>query len=151
MCTVEAYSLAFSPVSKPHTHIIYMLRQCTNIVSSCFMQIKTFFLMTSVKYFHHDIQYHPNGQKLWLFVCLFVYLLGLFFLFSPFFVCPSLIRSTYLHFQFLKSQISDFIRVTISVVISGLILALLDQQSMWDIVITFNPSLSSASVSFSTL
>jgi hypothetical protein len=37
---------------------------------------------------------------------------------------------TYLHFQFLKSQISDFIRVTISVVISGLILALLDQQSM---------------------
>jgi hypothetical protein len=25
-------SLAFSPVSKPHTHIIYMLRQCTSIV-----------------------------------------------------------------------------------------------------------------------
>jgi Uri superfamily endonuclease len=48
MCTVEAYigkyvysarnaekarqSLAFSPVSKPHTHIIYMLRQCKSIV-----------------------------------------------------------------------------------------------------------------------
>ena len=25
-------SLAFSPVSKPHTHITYMLRQCTSIV-----------------------------------------------------------------------------------------------------------------------
>jgi hypothetical protein len=25
-------SLAFSPVSKPHTHITYMLRQCTRIV-----------------------------------------------------------------------------------------------------------------------
>jgi len=25
-------SLAFSPVSKPHTHIIYMPRQCTSIV-----------------------------------------------------------------------------------------------------------------------
>ena len=25
-------SLAFSPVSKPHTHITYMLRQCTCIV-----------------------------------------------------------------------------------------------------------------------
>ena len=24
--------LAFSPVSKPHTHITYMLRQCTSIV-----------------------------------------------------------------------------------------------------------------------
>ena len=24
-------SLAFSPVSKPHTHITYMLRQCTSI------------------------------------------------------------------------------------------------------------------------
>ena len=25
-------SLAFSPVSKPHTHITYMIRQCTSIV-----------------------------------------------------------------------------------------------------------------------
>jgi hypothetical protein len=25
-------NLAFSPVSKPHTHITYMLRQCTSIV-----------------------------------------------------------------------------------------------------------------------
>ena len=25
-------SLSFSPVSKPHTHITYMLRQCTSIV-----------------------------------------------------------------------------------------------------------------------
>jgi len=25
-------SLAYSPVSKPHTHITYMLRQCTSIV-----------------------------------------------------------------------------------------------------------------------
>jgi hypothetical protein len=25
-------SLDFSPVSKPHTHITYMLRQCTSIV-----------------------------------------------------------------------------------------------------------------------
>ena len=25
-------SLAFTPVSKPHTHITYMLRQCTGIV-----------------------------------------------------------------------------------------------------------------------
>ena len=25
-------SLAFPPVSKPHTHITYMLRQCTSIV-----------------------------------------------------------------------------------------------------------------------
>ena len=25
-------SLAFSPVSKPHTHITYMHRQCTSIV-----------------------------------------------------------------------------------------------------------------------
>jgi hypothetical protein len=25
-------SLALSPVSKPHTHITYMLRQCTSIV-----------------------------------------------------------------------------------------------------------------------
>ena len=25
-------SLTFSPVSKPHTHITYMLQQCTSIV-----------------------------------------------------------------------------------------------------------------------
>ena len=28
-------SLAFFPVSKPHTHITYMLRQCTSIVYLC--------------------------------------------------------------------------------------------------------------------
>ena len=28
-------SLAFSRVSKPHTHITYMLRQCTSIVYIC--------------------------------------------------------------------------------------------------------------------
>ena len=40
-------SLAFSPVSKPHTHITYMLRQCTRIVyiwnsplSLCHVSIK---------------------------------------------------------------------------------------------------------------
>ena len=27
-------SLAFSPVSKPHTHITYMLRQCTSIAGA---------------------------------------------------------------------------------------------------------------------
>jgi hypothetical protein len=32
MCPVAWQSLAFSPVSKPHTHITYMLRQCTSIV-----------------------------------------------------------------------------------------------------------------------
>jgi hypothetical protein len=29
-------SLAFLPVSKPHTHITYMLRQCTSIVYICY-------------------------------------------------------------------------------------------------------------------
>ena len=33
-------SLAFSPVSKPHTHITYMLRQCTSIVYMIFFLVR---------------------------------------------------------------------------------------------------------------
>jgi hypothetical protein len=35
-------SLAFSRVSKPHTHITHMLRQCTRIV---YLLLKWFFLL----------------------------------------------------------------------------------------------------------
>ena len=39
-------SLAFPPVSKPHTHITYMLRQCTSIVY--LLTIKKKFMNTGV-------------------------------------------------------------------------------------------------------
>jgi hypothetical protein len=32
VCSIYRRSLAFSRVSKPHTHITHMLRQCTSIV-----------------------------------------------------------------------------------------------------------------------
>jgi hypothetical protein len=39
-------SLAFSRVSKPHTHITHMLRQCTSIVYICFhTKVNNFFFL----------------------------------------------------------------------------------------------------------
>ena len=38
-------SLAFPPVSKPHTHITYMLRQCTSIVYIFFTSLRTFCIL----------------------------------------------------------------------------------------------------------
>ena len=42
-------SLAFSPISKPHTHITYMLRQCTSIayLSSANRTTRTVFYWAS--------------------------------------------------------------------------------------------------------
>jgi hypothetical protein len=36
-------SLAFSRVSKPHTHITHMLRQCTSIVYICILLVEIYF------------------------------------------------------------------------------------------------------------
>ena len=35
-------SLAFPPVSKPHTHITYMIRQCTSIVYIYIYNVRSF-------------------------------------------------------------------------------------------------------------
>ena len=35
----SAICIAFSPISKPHTHITYMLRQCTSIVQCIYISI----------------------------------------------------------------------------------------------------------------
>jgi len=45
-------SLAFSPVSKPHTHITYMLRQCTSIVYI----YDNFGVMPKIKYMMLNVQ-----------------------------------------------------------------------------------------------
>jgi hypothetical protein len=39
-------SLAFSPVSKPHAHISYMLRQCTSIVYIRTLSVNIKFALT---------------------------------------------------------------------------------------------------------
>jgi hypothetical protein len=40
-------SLAFSRVSKPHTHITHMLRQCTSIV----------YILSSITFLLEDVKY----------------------------------------------------------------------------------------------
>jgi hypothetical protein len=48
-------SLTFPPVSKPHTHITYMLRQCTSIVYVCF--IRWVFLYAIFRYFLYSVRF----------------------------------------------------------------------------------------------
>jgi hypothetical protein len=50
-------SLAFSPVSKPHTHITYMLRQCTSIV----------YLLTQMSFIYCHLNFHANLLRPWRF------------------------------------------------------------------------------------
>ena len=40
-------SLTFSPVSKPHIHITYMLPQCTSIVEICMSDCMYFWTLLS--------------------------------------------------------------------------------------------------------
>ena len=51
-------SLAFSPVSKLHTHITYMLRQCTSIVYMSLMTTDMFHLCKHFPILSSFITYH---------------------------------------------------------------------------------------------
>ena len=97
-----------SPVSKPHPHITYMLRQCTSIVyfSVVSFKLKPFFLsrLSNISTMIYNIILTVKNFDCF-YVCLFI-CFDCFFFFPPFFCFP-ISHQVYLS-SFPISQMSNF-------------------------------------------